>query len=481
MTQNPGEITMSFGHAGPAGTRRSAERRGRSGPFFPDADSDEVPLPFFWPPERVLFFDPQRRAATPELKAAIKSLSTFLEHSEAALGLRERRRSASAYADFKLAIEAVTCNLVVLLMMDPARPLAIPRHHGAMWGKSRYRPPVYGQHFLDVIELMAHPRVCLITELAPGYGYQGGKSRQSLIRVSRRLKDHLPSCLGWSELRREDEPEVVVLRGQKDQATGKASEIDYSETTTTRRLRKQVDRINRYLRTAPIFLLPDSQAETDDGQPVDPTRRAVRRIFNNGSWDQGGRLYGGFWETMRRVDRERLLRIGTNTCPEGERVANVDYGQLFARLAYFEVGQSPAPDVDLYDIVGDGQNRDGWKRLVNVLLLTEKPLRNWPEGVLEEFSPGTVLKELLTAIYQRHAPIAHLFGCGAGLRLMRRESDILIEVVLRLFADGITALPLHDSVLVASQEVAAAEAVMTAVFAKKTAGGAASIKTTFLE
>jgi hypothetical protein len=38
-------------------------------------------------------FDPQRRAATPELQAAVKSLISFLEDREADLALRKRART----------------------------------------------------------------------------------------------------------------------------------------------------------------------------------------------------------------------------------------------------------------------------------------------------------------------------------------------------------------------------------------------------
>ena len=55
--------------------------------------------------------------------------------------------------------------------------------------------------------------------------------------------------------------------------------------------------------------------------------RVMRRIFN-GSYEEGGRLFGGFWQTMPRPDRFKRIRI----C--GEPVALVDYGQLFLRLAY---------------------------------------------------------------------------------------------------------------------------------------------------
>jgi hypothetical protein len=104
-------------------------------------------------------FDPQRRATSPELKAAITRLCRHLEQLETVLGLRQRSRSASSLRGFRLAVEALACNLGGLLMLRLAQPLAVPRHNSAMWGKTRYQSPVYGQHFLDALDVMAHPQV----------------------------------------------------------------------------------------------------------------------------------------------------------------------------------------------------------------------------------------------------------------------------------------------------------------------------------
>jgi hypothetical protein len=430
--------------------------------------------------EPALNFDPQRRAASPELRTSIRALCRFLESHEGALGLRKRRRSSQA--GFSLAVEALTCNLAAVVgMLGSHRLLAVPRHSGAMWGKGRYGSPVFGQHFLDVLDLMAHPQVGLIEDASRGYRFDGGEARRSTVRPLPALLDHLPAtALSWSAFRRAEDPEVLVLHGRKRAGAGRPELIDYPETQMTRRLRKEVQRINAYLRAAPVSLLPGAMTvETDDGQPVDPTRRTVRRIFNNANWDEGGRLYSAFWETMRREDRFRFLRIGTQSHPEGEPIANVDYGQLFVRLAYLKAGHPP-PDGDLYNITGDGLHRGGWKQLVNALLLTNKRLGNWPEGARSVFPPGTRLQDAVAAIKARHSPVVPLFGCGVGIKLMLLESEMLIATVLALFGRGITALPLHDSVLEAASQAAAAEETMRASFTRLTGGAHASLKTTVM-
>jgi hypothetical protein len=244
--------------------------------------------------------------------------------------------------------------------------------------------------------------------------------------------------------------EVLVLKERK--VKGREDRlIDYGETSKTRKLRQQIQHLNKFLREASVELLA---TVASDGTPIDPSRRTLTRTFNNGSWTEGGRLSGGFWMNVPRTDRFRLFRIG------GEPVANVDYGQLFPRLAYARAWCDP-PSGDLYDGLGEGDRR-GWKTLVNALLFTTKPLRSWPENTLEHFPHGTKLAACIAAIRCRHKPIAKLFGTGIGYTLMHTESEMLIAALEGLYRSGIVALPLHDSVLVGRSHAETASAIMQA-------------------
>ena len=35
--------------------------------------------------------------------------------------------------------------------------------------------------------------------------------------------------------------------------------------------------------------------------PIDVTQKRLRRIFNNGSFQQGGRFYGGWWQNIPKL------------------------------------------------------------------------------------------------------------------------------------------------------------------------------------
>jgi Sel1 repeat len=244
------------------------------------------------------------------------------------------------------------------------------------------------------------------------------------------------------------------------------------------------------LRSAPLKLVNGGDCDdsetgrlgaicfTDDDQPVDPTRRSVRRIFNNSSWYDGGRLFDGFWETMKRADRFKFLRIRTKSNPEGERIANVDFGQLFPTLAYHRIKRT-APDGDLYDIVGDGTSREGWKKLINALLFADGPMIRWPEETSSLFAKVTKLRDAIALVPQVHAPIAKLFGTGIGFKLMLTESEILIRALGHFAHKGITALPLHDSVLVAKSDATVAEEIMAEAFGMFANDARAKLKVTF--
>jgi hypothetical protein len=51
-------------------------------------------------------------------------------------------------------------------------------------------------------------------------------------------------------------------------------------------------------------------------------------------------------------------------------------------------------------------------------------------------------------IEAKHQSIASAFGTGAGLRLMRQDSDIAERIVLQLHRQGVVVLPIHDSFLI---------------------------------
>jgi hypothetical protein len=169
-----------------------------------------------------------------------------------------------------------------------------------------------------------------------------------------------------------------------------------------------------------------------------------------------GRLYGGFWENMPREERWRLRIVGEPICV-------VDFGQMHLRLLYAEAGVTP-PSGDLYAMPRLEEHRDGVKVLINALLNRQGPLTRYPKGCGVLFPKGMSAAAARECVRQVHAPVAHLFEKGAGLRLFRIESDILVAVLLTCKAAGLPALPMHDAIFVPANRATEATAIMCEVF-----------------
>ncbi|MCE7795576.1 hypothetical protein LWE61_03285 [Sphingobium sufflavum] len=168
----------------------------------------------------------------------------------------------------------------------------------------------------------------------------------------------------------------------------------------------------------------------------------IYRVFNNGDQDnprfgQGGRMFGGWWMHISEGLREAITINGQST-------VELDYGNCHPRMLYAERGLNC--DGDLYALPEIGDN---FRRLVKwamQVLINGKRRPN--EKELPDhlaLPPGFTLREIVALLEARHQPIADAFKTGAGLRLMRLESDIALEIVTTAMAEGWVALSVHDS------------------------------------
>ena len=119
---------------------------------------------------------------------------------------------------------------------------------------------------------------------------------------------------------------------------------------------------------------------------------------------------------------------------------------------------------------------DGWPRKVvkaafYTLLNAESPTAA-RRAIAEHFgrSRGGYTKagKLIAEIERKHPAIADQFGTGAGLRLMRKDSDITEYILNKLLRGGGFALPIHDSYRVPHQIAGRTREIMDEALAKST-------------
>ena len=210
--------------------------------------------------------------------------------------------------------------------------------------------------------------------------------------------------------------------------------------------RREIDRLNYSYTQAELGC-----SRLPDGRLCDLSNRYLRRHFNNGRLDHGGRLFGAFWMDIKAKYRLECLTIN------GERVVSLDFGQCAVRIAYGYAGV-PVPNGDLYQV--GNLNRTGVKKVINSLLHSSKELTRFPRESRPHFGDGFSFGQVVRFIAAHHSPIAHLFGTGFGIAGFFVESQVIVKSLLDLMEMGVTALPVHDCVLVPRSAALTAKQVL---------------------
>jgi hypothetical protein len=409
------------------------------------------------------FFDPFWLPRTERAKAFVASIVERLEAREQALKLRKRRRKEADQTAWEEGVMALMSDLVRLVLLDPGKALSVSLRHGER-GMTRYQSNIRGKPIKRLVKSIADDGLGLVLmEKGSREWKQMWTATAGLIHIpddtptlihpaSSFIEEVKALELEPDDFKRSEKEEIIILRARKKRKDRGGELIDYQETAWTMDAREKLRAVNRWLSEANI--------EDDGWGDVDTSLRASYRIFNNGSFEEGGRLYGTFWTSLKKT-RRQYLRI------DGEPVAELDYGQMGLRLLYAQAGVQPEGD-DLYYIPCLGYAREGVKGLINAAISNDKPQVRMPKGVRDGFEKFITYGQAWKTIEARHHPIKHLFFKGLGLKLQVQEADIMVALLLALRDQGITALPIHDCVLVPVSRRDEAKSLMLCTFKEMT-------------
>jgi hypothetical protein len=78
--------------------------------------------------------------------------------------------------------------------------------------------------------------------------------------------------------------------------------------------------------------------------------------------------------------------------------------------------------------------------------------------------PPERAKKILEELKSKHRAVSDHFFSDAGVYLMRKDSELILAVTRRCLAAGITALPVHDSVIVPAIYAQLAAEIMVSEF-----------------
>lgn len=401
------------------------------------------------PSERL--FDHSRLPASPRLQQFVAEQIERLSAFELDRGLRARRRRAGRDQErFEATVTAILCD-VIHAELTAAGSSRYTTFSKEILGRAGRGPDFITETFPATVRCMSEPSIALLEFQLGVYSPLGG--RCTTIRAGGHLRSAIHDLelhygdIGY-DLRSRGDP--IRLRGPKKEHQERGDILPVPAGEPAETFRREVDRLNHWYAQADLdcSILPN-------GKLCDLSSRYLRRHFNNGRMDHGGRFFGAFWLRMKAKHRLECLTIN------GERVVSLDFGQCAIRIAYGQANV-PVPKGDLYEV--SGLNRDGVKKVMNALLHSSKALSRFPRETRPYFGDGYEFREVLRGIAARHAPIEHLFGEGFGMAGFFIESQVIVKSLLDLMDMGITALPVHDCVLVPRSAALTAKKILLSNF-----------------
>jgi len=386
-----------------------------------------------------IFFDPESTPATRNGKDACKRLMVLFLATEAIHTPRTRQRKSKDQQILEQQLGAILGNLVAGTIRKKPTPVAVTQSNTILGSKDSH--PVLNDKLPDVLAILVAADV-----LHRRTGSHSEK-KQSTIELAPTGKTLIREFgLKRSDFRHK-ERKPIVLRTRKTSEDKKRNrpgkELELPETEEVRRLQDEVTRFNEFLAAQAIEYVGDRS-------DIDDERKTTHRVFNNGRMDEGGRLYGGFWQSLsgaRDGKPDERCDIEIN----GELLEGLDYGQIAVRMLYsFEGKQLEMEDAYVLDGWGE-ECREGMKKLINSMI--NDPTGE-PKAVKKLFGRtyGLKVPELTEkakqSIYQQHAAIRNHFNGTSTYRLFYEESNHLMRVLMKLVDMDIPALPVHDCLYV---------------------------------
>ena len=416
------------------------------------------------------------------------------------------RRGPKSKATSKDHFKALLLDLYVSWLTDPNMYLGISMSKSGWNANSRYNALHLSFRIVTIIKNLAGLGIVEFQK-----GRQGTLSR---IRAAERLQFLFRDLkLPISEIVFDYMKDPIILRDTSEEPDEmevktaskklKKPNLEYNDTPETKRMRGVLNKYNELLNKSrlDVFSLEEPYFERSENRGgkkdkvvrhyITGRNHFVRRIFNNGSWELGGRFYGGWWQ---QIGKELRLDIMINDNP----IVEVDFTAMHIALLQAKVGKKPDPDLVVSKDNETLQGFDFYQRFkasrlsnsnneindaddpytLNKLILPHKNNFNQRKVVKQlvlmainavsrksgfsafrsSQATGDPLKkmtnaelsQLLDAFIEKHPELKSFLCTGKGLELMYLDSRIAESVIEQLTDKSILVLCVHDSFIVAN-------------------------------
>lgn len=237
---------------------------------------------------------------------------------------------------------------------------------------------------------------------------------------------------------------VIVLKNSEKK------KITYLPDEDIKKMKVDCQKYNKLLSNTIIYL---------NGEEI--PHPVIHRVFNNSSFQQGGRFYGGHWQECNS-DHRKTITIN------GHMTEEQDYSCFHLRMLYHLKGINPKND--LYSL-GD-YPRNHVKQTINIALNCSDSTEA-KHAILKKFRENdktikmNYVKELLRLVLQQHKPVSQYFFSGAWATLQYHDSGIASEIINQFTSSGQIVLPIHDSFIVEINNSEKLKRMMMDLYKKK--------------
>ena len=270
------------------------------------------------------------------------------------------------------------------------------------------------------------------------------------------------------------------LWNRKKRRKAPAFLVNYDDTPDTTRMRAEIIEINAFLATVKLSWPALFDQENDhvkrigkyvmfEDKCVLVTDLRVYRSFSRNSFDFGGRVYG-WWQGQKKEVRSQLLL-------NGEEVVEPDFSSYHATMLYAMNGVQ----LDRDPYVLSGFSREEGKIAFNVMINANGAasanlailgaLRK--AGIQTDRTHASRLRKAMVAA---HPLVKEYLSSDIGVKLMRKDSDIIVAVMLKLVDKSIPFLPVHDSIICRKSDSDRVRTVMAKSFSEAFPGYVSKVK-----
>lgn len=377
-----------------------------------------------------ILLDVYRWSDYPEVKRAC--LHIFNQFHDIGYSLRQMNEKLERH------LRVVIINLYHGYLTDPDLFIGFARDKN-VYAKRRYKR-IHISYRPLVRAIDGLHELGLIEQKKGFHDPRTGKGFQSVIRATSKLigliESHAvaPSMIGRSDAALE----LIVLRDSQKR------EIDYENHDAVERIRGNLRMYNSLIRQTkldidlPVDILPKG---------VEWDRNYLHRVFNNSSFEEGGRFYGGWWQEMPKEIRKHITI-------DGEKTVEMDYSGMHLRMLYAKKGLGYIGDP--YGILTDSSMRPLCKLILLTSLNAASPT-SAVRAIRQEMNLDPALprvkdlKQCVKDFVNYHSPVSEFFFTGIGLRLQNIDAEIAERVMLEMAGKSIPVLPIHDSFICAEQ------------------------------